>query len=454
MPHSLFAAVRDLPAPPRLFLVFTAINVLSWQCIAGQSLVLFARAVAMPPLLVGVLLSFMPLSMLLVAFAFPLVERFGPRRLLLSTWLARNLLAAGVFAMPWAMRSHGPSAGWYVLLVATLVFSLIRAVGVGGWYPWLHELVPREQLGSYFSVETAMSHLVTILVAVTMAQVLALGGGLDRFFWIYGAGIFAGLASVFLIRRIPGGAGSPSVAELCCNPRPASLRRAWVDPSYRHFLLLAIWGMASVMWLSSAMVMYLRDMLGYGDTRIMLLLALGGIGVALTVSFWGRAADRFGSVPAMIQLLAGHSLLAMAWWGLMPEWRGTIWLVPPVVLFTFVFNAAFQMVTARGMLCRVTGEDRVGYTALWVISVSLANGVPPILAGWLIDVFGLAGFRLCFLIAGLGGLAAAGFMFRLPPEEGKPPMHALHHLVRPSQPLRSLGRVFWITLGFGEKGGG
>jgi hypothetical protein len=49
------------------------------------------------------------------------------------------------------------------------------------------------------------------------------------------------------------------------------------------------------------------------------------------------------------------------------------------------------------------------------------------------------------------GFAAAGFMVRLSPEEGKPPLHAFHHLVRPSQPLRSLGRVFWISLGSGEK---
>ncbi|MDA8165664.1 MAG: hypothetical protein M0017_11605, partial [Desulfobacteraceae bacterium] len=185
-----------------------------------------------------------------------------------------------------------------------------------------------------------------------------------------------------------------------------------------------------------------------------LLLALGGIGVALTVTCWGRAADRFGSVPAMIQLLAAHSLFALAWWGLVPGWRGTAWLAPPAVLFSLVFNAAFGMVVARGMLCRVRGDDRVGYTALWVVCVSLANGVPPILAGWLIDALGLAGFRLCFLAAGLGGFAAAGLMLRLGPEKGKPPHPALHHLIRPSQPLRSLGRVFWITLGLGEKGSG
>jgi len=449
MPFSFLAAMRELPGPPQLFLIFTAINVISWQCVAGQALVLFARAVEMPPSLVGVLLSFMPISMLLVFFVMPVVEWLGPRRLLLSTWLGRNAIAASVFLMPWAVGRFGTAAGWHVLLFATLGFSLIRAIGVGGWYPWLHEIVPKSQLGAYFSIETAMGHLINIFIAFGMAQVLALSGGIERFFWIYAFGIGAGLLSIFFISRIPGGAGLIGAPSHRYDPRP-SLRKVWADREYRHFLLLAVSGLGSVMWLGSAVIMYLRDALGYGETRIMLLIALGGIGVASTIRFWGRAADRFGSVPTMIPLLASYALFAFIWLALFPGWRLTGWLIMPVLIFTTVFSAAYTMVTTRGMLCRVREEGRVGYTALWILSVSLANGVPPILAGLLIDTLGLTGFRLCFLIAGISGLITAGFMFGLSPEEGKPSIRTLPQLVRPSQPLRSLGQVFRITLGFGE----
>ncbi|MGV1100042.1 hypothetical protein ACUUL3_11620 [Thiovibrio sp. JS02] len=449
--RSYLGALRGLPAPPRLFLLFTAVNVFSWQCIAGQALVLFARAVEMPPAWVGLLLSFLPISMFLVVFAVPLVEWLGPKKLLLATWLARNVLAMTIFLLPWAMDRWGRAAAWHVLLFATLAFSLVRAVGVGGWYPWLHELVPRRLLGSYFSIETAMSQMIAILLALGMAKILALEQGLGRFFLIYAAGIGAGFVSVFLIRRIPGGARA-AVGEAAS--RPADLRQALADRDYRRFLLLAMLGIASLMWLNGASVMYLRDILFYSDSRIMLLLAAGGIGVAFTVRFWGRAADRFGSVPAMIQLLVAHALFAFSWFALLPAGRFTGLLALPVIVCTTVFNAAFVMVSARGMLCRVGAEGRVAYTSLWILAVSAANGLPPILAGLLIDFLGLAGFRLCFLIAGGLGLSTAACMYSLPPEEGKPPMHELHHLIRPSQPLRSLGRVFWITLGFGEKRGG
>ncbi|MFA6498446.1 MAG: hypothetical protein WC256_13890 [Desulfurivibrionaceae bacterium] len=453
MLRSYLTAVRELPSPPRLFLIFTAVNVFSWQCIAGPAMVLFARALNMPPAWVGLLLSFLPISMLLVVFTVPLVEWLGPRKLLLWTWLARNVLSLSVFLVPWAISRWGETGGWQVLLFATLAFSLIRAVGVGAWYPWLHEIVPRPLLGSYLSIEAAMSQVIIIALALGMALILGLGQGLGRFFLIYAAGIGAGFWSVQLIRKIPGGERVVAT-DFGLSGRSPSLRQALADQEYRRFFVLAMLGTASVMWLNAASVMYLRDMLFYAEAKIMLLLAAGGIGVACTVHFWGRAADRFGSVPAMIQLLAAHALLAFCWWGLLPGGRLTGLLAVPVIVFTTIFNGAFTMVSASGMLCRVRDEGRVAYTSLWILGVSTANGLPPILAGLLIDYWGMAGFRLCFLIAGCIGLAAAGFMFGLSTEEGKPPLHELRQLIQPSQPLRSLARVFWITLGGGEKKGG
>lgn len=48
-----FPGLRELPAAPRRFLYFSTINVISWQCLVGQPLVLFGRALDMPPGWVG-----------------------------------------------------------------------------------------------------------------------------------------------------------------------------------------------------------------------------------------------------------------------------------------------------------------------------------------------------------------------------------------------------------------
>jgi hypothetical protein len=82
--------VKELPSAPRRFLFFPAINVISWQCIVGQILVLFARTLDMPPTWVGLLIACLPLSMLLVVVTVPLVEWLGPRWILTWGWLLRN----------------------------------------------------------------------------------------------------------------------------------------------------------------------------------------------------------------------------------------------------------------------------------------------------------------------------------------------------------------------------
>jgi hypothetical protein len=127
--------VKELPSAPRRFLFFPAINVISWQCIVGQILVLFARTLDMPPTWVGLLIACLPLSMLLVVVTVPLVEWLGPRWILTWGWLLRNLIATSVFAIPWAQAHWGQAGAWQVLLFATVGFCAIRALGVGGWVP-------------------------------------------------------------------------------------------------------------------------------------------------------------------------------------------------------------------------------------------------------------------------------------------------------------------------------
>ncbi|MEW6219815.1 MAG: hypothetical protein AB1634_09825, partial [Thermodesulfobacteriota bacterium] len=126
--RALLAGWRRLPAASRRFLVFSSVNLISWQCIAGQAMVLFARHLGMPASWVGWLLSFLPLSMLLATGTVRLVERLGPRQLLAGGWLARNLAASLVFTMPWAQAWWGPPGAWAVLLAATLGFCVVRAL--------------------------------------------------------------------------------------------------------------------------------------------------------------------------------------------------------------------------------------------------------------------------------------------------------------------------------------
>jgi MFS family permease len=406
--------LRELPSAPRRFLYFSTINVISWQCLVGPPLVLFGRALDMPPAWVGVLIGLMPLSMLLVIFTGPLVEWLGPRRLLTWGWLLRNLLAATVIAIPWAMKLGGKPGGWLVLLFATLGFCVFRAISVGGWFPWLHEVLPAHQRGRYLAAETALAQVVTILVVVGCGAILGQRGELGGFFLIYAVGIVTGLASVGLMHRIPG--GEVQAEEVPGAPRGFALGPILRDRSYMRFVTRTFFCLAVLAGQSSVAVMYLRDVLAYSDRRIMYLAGAGSLAVALLIGYWVNRATRHNdSNPAMTGMLLTHSFFALAWLALLPGRGWTDGLALAVVIGSTFCNAAFTTMATRDMLGQVREPGRVGYTNIWIIATSLATGLVPILAGLLIDGLGLTGFRLCFLASGLGGLLAAATLFRTSP---------------------------------------
>lgn len=441
---------RELDAPSRKFLAFTAINIFGWQCIIGEVLILFGREIQMPASWVGVLISILPFSQVLVAFTVPLVERFGPRRLLMAVWFARHTAALSVFAMPWAMAAWGHQAGWYVLLFATVGFCFTRAIGIGGWFPWIHEVVPREKHGLYFSSEQALILVITVIVAIATAQVLEWAGQPRGFYFVYGFGIAVGYGSVLLMRKIPGGAATP---ELTRKRRRswAVYREALHDRQFMHFVFVAFVGLFGWALFMASYIMYLRDGLGYSSPRVLWLKGIASIGAVFALRHWGKHADRWGSGPALALTSAIHAFLAFAWVGLVPGAAATGWLVLPLLALSVIFVPACGAITIRGMMVRLKEHARVGYTNTYICLVAVGHGSAMVLAGQIIERWGLGGFRACFILSGVFSLLAAAMLRRLPQEPGKPSLGAPPNLLNPVTPVRSLGRAVWVTLGLEER---
>jgi MFS family permease len=449
MGFSFYQSFTRLTPAPRAFLFFSIVNLASWQCIVGQVLVLFARSLGMPADLVGLLISFVPVSMLLVVMSIPAVEYLGPRKLLITSWLLRTVLISSVFLIPLVTGHYGQRAAWLMLLFAVLGFSLVRAFGVGAWYPWLHEIVPRDNIADYFNSETILVQIANIVLAVAISQVLAHVNGMASFYYIYGAGVVIGLFSVGMLFFMPGGRKTPKLYG--GERRYDAFYTAFANKPYRHFIIVISVAFSSLMWVSSAAIMYLRDIMLFADGKIMFITAIGGIAVALTVRSWSNRAERKGGNRVMAKMLLLHAASTLCWFLLLPGSRFGFALAILALVGSMVFSISLSTVAARTMLGQVKEEGRIGYTSLWIIGVSLANGLPPILAGQLIDHFGILGFRLCFAISIFLAIAVSFLLKNLPEEGVLPDLPYLDVLVRPLQPVRWMGRLVWLSLGFGER---
>jgi hypothetical protein len=444
VPLPIVSNIRELSSAPRRFLLFTVFNVVSWHSLVGPSMVLFARKIDMPASWVGVLLACMPLSMILVMGTVPLVMRFGPKRLMVSTWFFRNIVTAAVFLLPWAIQAGGQQSGWYLLMATTLSFCIVRALGVGAWFPWLHEFVPEEQRGAYFSAETALAQIVMVGVNLFHALLLQGDPSMNRFFVIYGVGIAAGVISVALMARVPGGA-RPDPHDMDAREE-LTYRAVFADRQFMRFVIMVSLGYASMAWLGASSVLYMRDMIGLSANVIMAVMTTASLGVFLTIRFWARFADYSGPRSAVALSLVGHGVIATFFLGLWPGAVWTPWLVFPAVVMASILSAAFSAISHRAMLDYVPDHGRMAYTNVWILGTSMALGLSPVLAGFAIQTGGYRGFELCFLIAGVGGILF-GLAERLLVARVAERPQPMIELFSPGQPVRALARIVWITAG-------
>ena len=435
---------RTLSQPPRRFLVFSACNVVSWFSLVGPVLVLFGRRIDMPASWIGFVISFMPLSMVLVTVTIPLVTRLGCKKLMIATWVLRNLAACLLFLIPWAIYHYGERAGWIVMMVAILSFCVVRALGVGGWFPWLHEVVPDKEQHRFFSTETALAQF--CIVVITLIQALVLRGepSIWRFLMVIAFGISAGLLSAYWLSRVPGGDATYDPAVDTSSMKSYSV--AWKDRSYIIFVATTALCFSCFAWINASIVMYMRDALGFADTPIMLIMAACNTSVLITIHFWSRFAEQSGTGQAALLTMIGHSLGALTYLLLPPGATWSAWLLPPTLICTTLMGAAYWSLTHRYMISLVDKVHKVGYTNIWMVGTAISMGVTPIVTGYVIEHFGLSGFRASFAIAGIvgmiGGLANFWVVYHR-----KPLRHALDDLIDPALPIRTLARIAWVTVG-------
>jgi Na+/melibiose symporter-like transporter len=435
---------RKLSQPPRQFLVFSALNLFTWFSIGGPVMVLFARHIEMPASWIGVLNSFLQLATLLVIVTIPLVLKLGSKRLLLITWSLQSVAASLLFLVPWALNAYGAHVGWCVMLAAVLGFCLVRATGIGGWFPLIHAVVPKGEQGPFFSTEMALLQGCTVTATLVQAFILGSDPTIGRFLFINAFGIASGVLSALWLKRIP-------VVEQPHTPIKGSgsleaYAAALKDKGYLLFVFTTVICFSGFAWINTSIVLYMRDAMKFSDMNIMIFLAAGNFGVLLTIAFWGRFAEHSGSGYAGLLAMLGHSIGAIVYLFLPPGAPWSAWLLPPTLVCTTLLGAAYWTINHRYMISLVDKEHKVGYTNLWIVGTALSMGVTPVITGYIIEHYGMLGFRASFAISGFGGILA-GLANFWAVHNRRPLRHALDELVNPMLPLRTVGRIAWVTVG-------
>lgn len=426
---------------------FTALNALSFEVLAGQILVLFARQVGASLSDIGLMAALLPFAAVIQLGVAPLVNRFGPRALMLAGWGARTFVSAGLFLVPVAMRA-GQAAGTRALLLIMACFYFCRALGMSSWLPLVQEIVPPGDRGLYLSRQEWLRQASIVLINVVTVLYLLNVTGLTRFMHVIGVGVVAAAWSLYYLWRVPDVGGMAERLDREYLHRALAPLR---DAIFRRYLFFSVTLRMVLSAFPPFLVVFLREGLALQPSWVIAVNTVASLGAVATLPVWGRWSDRFGARPVLGISIGGVALALFLWVlaGHGPEWRAVG--APAISLLLGMFTGGLTVSMSKFELGFIPIRHRAHYVALNVTIVGLASAAATLAAGWLLQMLAhrqvhlgwlaLDRFQVFFLIA--GALLVVPWIVRgaLPEERAR----SLRGLIRRAFLRRSLR--FRRTLG-------
>jgi hypothetical protein len=356
----------------------------------GPVFVLFLDELGLPKTRIGVLLSLLPFCGLMAPFIAVPVARIGVKRVFITCWGARKLVAALLLLTPWMLERHGADAAFVLVAGVVAAFALLRAVAETAWYPWFQEVVPLHYRGRYGGVNNFLALLGGCASLGLAAYVLDAVPGLQRFMWLIGTGVVCGVICVLAALRIPCGAPDRRLDEKPLLGMLGVLR----DRRFGGYLAYSALTMVTMNSLLGAFVpLFMKEQVGISERQIIYLQVAGYVAGLLSSHAWGALADRRGGKRVLLTTLL--ALLSLpAGYALLPRQHPLSFALALILAMGAGALVAGWWIADQRMLYAelVDPARRTEYLAVYYAWIGLIGGCGPIAVGAFLDRFqGLAG---------------------------------------------------------------
>lgn len=364
-------------------LVFDA----AWASLAGSLyggviLVGFALSLGADSFVIGVLSA---LPLIAQAFQLPaiaLVERVQRRKLIavIAVTLARTLIIA-LALLPFLPDGTTQLS---LLVVAQFAITFFGAVTGCALNSWLHQLLPREGLGAFFSRRLFWATVVSCSGTLA-AGVVVDHAPLERlhaYALVFAAGGLAGYVSSWYLARVPEPRMMPAGPQESIITK---IRAPFADRGFRRLLVfMGSWNVASNI-AAPFLSVYLLKQLGYPLSTVTTLWVSSQVANALTLYAWGRVSDRLSNKGILAVALPTYfaSMLALIFTA--SDDPGAI-VLPWLYLIHVIMGAAgggIGLATGNlGLKLAPQGRGTAYLSAIGIVN-SIAGGIAPIIGGTL-----------------------------------------------------------------------
>lgn len=423
---------------------FDVLNLGAYYCAAGPALGLYIKYLGGSTTYMGVVMACMPACQLLQVFVAPHLERWGIKRVMLTSLIIRNLMHLLMAILPFLagllVAKGGAHGGGFfaqptalmlaALFVIMLGFDLCQGLGFSGWMTWVNYLVPEKFRGRYFAFEQMMNNLGQMAFSGIAGWILGVQGNHRNYGTLFMLGAVCGWASIVFLGRI---SASPKKSV---KPEFNSLNLSWVRTVWSVLgfrrLMYVIWAHQLMLSVGYFLIYFQKDTLHLSDQFLMMMNTVGIVGGVLSVYVWGSLADRFGSKPVMA--LAYYLILGVsAYWVALG--LGLPFAQKPLLIFVqFLYVAGLQgyVVTNMRYVLGSLPSDRMVYgTIFYNLTVQVSTMVGAMFWGSFLDLpmlralagsyFGLRmdRFTVVFALMLLLALLARFFVHRLSNNESQ-----------------------------------
>lgn len=368
----------------------TLVRDLAWSSVCGALssgviLTAFALSLGASPLLIGLLAALPFFGQAAQLPAAVLVESVRQRRRIcvIAVTVARFLLMC-MAVLPWLSRS----LALYALIALQLAVCILNAVGSCAANSWLHQLVPHEQLGSFFSRRLLAG------TATACAATMAAGVFVDRF-------DHPDIPAYAILFAIAGITGFVSSHYLAVTPEPLMrdagpparwrdlLLQPFRDRRFRHLLVfLGAWTATSSL-AAPFIAVYLVQQREYSIGLVTTLWVTSQVANAITLYAWGRLSDQFSNKAILAVALPVHfgCMLLLTVLDAVPSAGAQLALLYVIHIVLGVATGGIGLATGNLGLKLAPHGQGTPYLASIGLVAAVAGGIAPIVAGALASYF-------------------------------------------------------------------
>lgn len=371
----------ELPPKIRHAYWFQGFNAASWQICLGNPMILFARELGAPAVVLGILAGLAPLTSVLQLVVARYAERIGYRNLMVKGWSSRVAILIFLVALPFVTPYIGITPAVYALVAIMFVFTVSRAAAVCSWLPWITAIVPKSLRGFYLSRDRAFIAFASVL-ALAISGTILLSHTMLGYAAVFLLGFASGLISLYFLNRIP--EPRPQVATPISRDG-IGWRSVLQDRGFRRLILYSASVQVVVAASSTFTVVFTREQVGIGDGPILWLTAGASLVGMAALALLRHRADRAGSKPFLALVLCWWVVYFLLWF-LLSVNGIPAFIAPPLIFVAGFFSSTYDLALTR-LLMNVAGDRPASaqYFALHSVIVSVVTGVSPIIWGYLLD---------------------------------------------------------------------